>query len=80
MSFTIQMSKQFTINTDPQKRCYNGCHFSSEQVWTNWSNLVSGINTKEDADNKLKYWVELNNFAVSQRGENARAKFRIIEC
>lgn len=24
------------INTDPQRRCYNGCHFSSRVEWSEW--------------------------------------------
>ena len=32
--------KKFEVNTDPQRRCYNGCHFSSEMRWTAWDTLI----------------------------------------
>ena len=37
--YRIYGKNQIEINTDPQRRCYNGCHFSSEWVWTDWVHL-----------------------------------------
>ena len=63
------------VNTDPQRRCYDGCHFSSELVWTEWEILEHGI--EENAlDRRLKFWRELNDYAVSQRGKSAKREFR----
>lgn len=27
------------INDDPQRRCYNGCHFSTKEEWSDWESL-----------------------------------------
>ena len=68
----------YEVNTDPQRRCYNGCHFSSEIVWTEWSE-IDRLPTAEAAERKLKFWSELNDYAVSQRGEGAKREFKIVE-
>lgn len=62
------------VNTDPQRRCYNGCHFSSELVWTAWEVLNSEV-TADSVERKLTFWRELNDYAVSQRGESAKREF-----
>jgi hypothetical protein len=63
------------VNTDPQRRCYNGCHFSSEWQWTPWEILERF--PIEQTEAKLKFWTELNDYAVSQRGEGAKREFKI---
>jgi hypothetical protein len=65
------------VNTDPQRRCYNGCHFSSEWQWTPWEILERF--PIEQTEAKLKFWTELNDYAVSQRGEGAKREFKIKE-
>lgn len=65
------------INTDPQRRCYNGAHFSSELVWTNWEELCS--TNMERAEARLAYWRDLNDFVVSQRGEEARSEYKLVK-
>lgn len=35
----IRMRRRIEVNTDPQRRSHDGCHFSSELRWTNWENL-----------------------------------------
>jgi hypothetical protein len=64
------------INTDPQRRCYNGAHFSSELVWTEWEAL-DRLATQAEADRKVKFWTELNEYAVGQRGASAKREFKI---
>lgn len=71
-------SQKQLINTDPQRRCYNGCHYSSELIDTPYVELESK-ETKEEAEHRLKFWVDLNDYAVSQRGESAKRKFKIVE-
>lgn len=44
--------KQITINTDPQRRCYDGCNFSEETVWTEWYE-VAAYKYLEDAKNAV---------------------------
>lgn len=70
----IEMRKRVLVNTDPQSRCYDGAHFSSKMQWSPWEELERGV-----SEDRLKFWVELNEYAVSQRGEPARAEFRITE-
>ena len=81
MSLVIQKRYLKLINTDPQRRCYNGAHFSSELVWTEWEDLESMKYLKPDTDpqDRLRFWRELNDYAVSQRGEPARCEFRLVE-
>ncbi len=65
------------VNTDPQRRCYNGCYFSSELRWTEWEVLESNI-SQDKIDARLRFWVELNDYAVSERGESAKREFKMI--
>ena len=75
VQYKILMRCKTLVNTDPQRRCYDGCHFSSELVWTDWEILEHEI--EESAlDRRLKFWRELNDYAVSQRGESAKREFR----
>lgn len=76
--FSIMTRHKILINTDPQRRCYNGCHFSSELVWSEWDLLQCNIPEGKTED-RLKFWRELNDYAVSQRGESARAEFKLEE-
>ncbi len=39
--YTLWVRKQIEVNTDPQRRCYNGCNFSSEMQWTAWEDLLT---------------------------------------
>jgi hypothetical protein len=57
--YRIYGRKQVEVNTDPQRRCYNGCHFSSEWIWTDWYNLGS-TNTQEEAEDSVASWKRTN--------------------
>ena len=76
-TFTIKSQVQILVNTDPQRRCYNGCHFSSELQWTSFELLESGV-SENSIDKRLKFWKDLNDYAVSERGESARRRFKIF--
>jgi hypothetical protein len=76
--YVLMTRECYEVNTDPQRRCYDGCHFSSEIVWTAWSTL-DRLPNAEAAARKLKFWRELNDYAVSQRGEGAKREFKIVE-
>lgn len=71
----ILMRRQFLMNTDHRRRCYNGCHYSCEWKWTDWEVLEYNI-PEEDIQRRIEFWKELNDYAVSQRGENARREFK----
>lgn len=74
---TILSRVRMEVNTDPQRRCYNGAHFSSELRWTEWDELE--FTTTEKSEGRLKFWCELNDYAVSARGESARREFKLVD-
>ena len=66
------------VNTDPQRRCYNGCHFSSEFRWTEWEWLEWDV-PEDRVEARLTFWRDLNAFAVRERGKGATKEFRVRE-
>jgi hypothetical protein len=65
------------VNTDPQRRCYNGCHAKSELQWTDWGVLEYEV-PEDRIEQRLNYWRSLNDYAVSQRGEGARRECKAV--
>lgn len=76
MTFKILQRKKFDLITDLQKRVYDGVPFSSEVRWTEWGILEEGI---VDGARRLKFWEDLNEYAVSQRGNSALIEYK-LEC
>jgi hypothetical protein len=76
LNMIIRIRKLIEVNTDPQRRCYNGCHFSSEWQWTTWEDLET--TTPEKSESRLTFWRELNAYAVSQRGKSALSEFKVF--
>lgn len=74
----IQVRGRIEINTDPQRRCYNGCHAKSEIVWSPWE-IVDWNISSDRVERRLQFWRELNDYAISQRGESARVEYRAID-
>lgn len=74
--YRLEMSKRVTINTDPQRRCYNGCHYSSKTVWSEWAVLETNIPLEKTWD-RLKFWRDLNAYSVSVGG--TPAQYRVEE-
>lgn len=74
-ALTILQRHRIEVNTDPQRRCYDGVHAKSELRWTEWGVLEFTNSNKVDA--RLKFWRELNDYAVSARGESARREFKL---
>jgi hypothetical protein len=64
------------VNTDPYHRCYNGAHFSSELQWTAWT-VLEFLRPETYPEARLKFWRELNDYAVSQRGKEALREFEL---
>ncbi len=77
-TYTIQKRNKYLVNTDPQRRCYNGCHYKSEIVWGSWDWLELEV-PEDRIEKRLAFWRDLNDYAISERGESARAEFRKIE-
>jgi hypothetical protein len=49
-------------------------------VWTAWGELETYSNMDlAMAERRLKFWTELNDYAVSQRGKEAKSEFKIVE-
>jgi hypothetical protein len=71
----MSRAKYLHLN-DP--RCYNGAYFDAEMRWSGWETL-DRLPNAEAAARKLKFWRELNDYAVSQRGEDSRREFKIVE-
>jgi len=57
--YLLMVQRAVEVNTDPQLRCYNGCHFSSEFVKQSWEVLYSSDN-KEELEIDAKSWQKLN--------------------
>ncbi len=76
--YSIYCQNTIEVNTDPQRRCYNGCHFTSSLVLGPWKILESEI-SESKIEHKMKFWRELNDYAVSQRGESARTEYKMVE-
>jgi len=36
MIYELHIRRGVLVNTDPQRRCYDGCHFSSRVDWSDW--------------------------------------------
>lgn len=73
----IWMRTKLVINTDPQRRCYNGCHAKSEICWSSWN--VLEYTTEVRSEQRLKFWRELNDYAISQRGSSAKSEFVVLQ-
>lgn len=77
-TYTILYRTLAEVNTDPQRRCYNGAHYSSELRPTPWEDLELKIPSSE-IKRRLEFWKELNDYAVSQRGKWAKREFKVIK-
>lgn len=75
--YTIRSRRRIEVNTDPQLRCYNGVHAKSEMRWTAWEPLEIGVSA-DKIERRLTFWQELNDYAISQRGESAKCEFEAV--
>ncbi len=50
MSFALLIRRGVVVNTDPQRRCYHGAHFSSRTDWSEWERWLGGYPTRESAE------------------------------
>jgi hypothetical protein len=71
--------KRTLVNTDPQRCCYNGAHFSSEPQWTAWAVLerMDSLKPCTTPEDRLKFWRDINDYAIRERGEHARTEFKL---
>lgn len=66
----IWQRKRVVVNSDPQRRCYNGCNFSEEERWTRWEVLedMRFLKPGSDPAARMKFWRELNDYSISVGG------------
>lgn len=76
MRLQLEQRNRVLVNTDPQRRCYNGCHFSSKWQWTAWEWIEWNVNSSKMAE-RLTFWRSLNDYSVSEGG--AAREYRIVE-
>ena len=57
--FAVFSRKKVTINTDPQRRCYDGCNFSEKTVWSEWKHIVD-LPTREEAEESARTYRLIN--------------------
>ena len=74
-SLVIMERHMVFVNTDPQRRCYDGCYFSYEYHWSGWTELER-IRPGEE-ERRLQFWRELNDDAVKARGKGAKREFKV---
>lgn len=72
MAFLIQSREAREVNTDPQRRCYNGCHFSSEWVWGEWRTLGER-STQAEAEVIAQEWRDYQ----KRFGGSRRLEYRV---
>lgn len=47
MKYILYVRKRVEVNTDPQRRCYDGVHAKSEYRWTEWEVIRSDDSLEE---------------------------------
>ncbi len=53
--YTVQVRRLVVVNTDPQRRCYDGAHFSSEVVWSKWQDVATYPSLADASDTVLTF-------------------------
>lgn len=71
----IMVRARVFLNTDPQRRCYNGAYFSGHETWSGWTELE--YVPAERAARRVEFWKELNDIAVKARGKGALREFKL---
>ena len=57
--YELQVRKQITINTDPQRRCYYGVNARGEVVWTAWGEVCT-YTSEMDAQDSATTFKQIN--------------------
>lgn len=69
--FTIWFRKRIEVNTDPLRRCYDGHHFKSKMIWTDWCDIYD-LPSRIDAEDSAKTFKTINpsnEYKVLPKGE-----------
>ena len=60
-------------------KCHRRYFNEYDWTWSPWSDLNINLEPEKVAA-KLAFWRTLNDYAVSQRGESAKAEFKAVLC
>lgn len=71
----LETRKLLTVNTDPQRRFYNGCYAKSERQWSAWDWLEWDVDP-DKVEERLKWWRDLNTYSVSVGGTTS--EYRVV--
>ncbi len=74
--YVIMRRSQYLHLNDP--RCYDGCYFDAVLMWGGWEEFER-YPTLDKANARMNFWIELNEYAVSQRGKSAKVKYKVKE-
>lgn len=75
MPYRVELRKKVEVCTDPQRRCYDGCFFSSEWVWEDWWTPGTDFASLEEAEASVKSWKACDESAY----RIGRKQARIVE-
>ena len=64
MTTSLHIRRGRIVNTDPQRRCYNGCHFSSRTDWNEWEHWMDYPTTEHAETAKRLFQREDQQFKV----------------
>ena len=57
--FTLWVRRKVEVNTDTQRRCYNGAHASSRLEWTAWEDLLD-YSSQVAAEDTMQTFQKIN--------------------
>jgi hypothetical protein len=60
VSWSLWYRKRVVVNTDPQRRCYDGCHFSPREEWTDWEPVSFYYASRENAESSAATFRQIN--------------------
>lgn len=64
-----------------QRMSFNPLRHPLQETWGSWEvwEEMCFLRKTVDPQKRMQFWKELNDYAVSQRGEIARKEFRLVE-
>lgn len=76
MGYRVEQRNTEFVNTDPQRRCYNGAHASTAEQWAPWLVWTSGLDTLAEAEKEVADW---SAFFDMPPKSGRKYEFRIVE-
>ena len=66
------------VNTDPQRRCYNGCHAKSEMRWQPWKALGYPA-TREQGEARILGWKQWDKYISQVNKTNVEREYALTD-